>query len=255
MAVFVDGLIKPERPGSLLEPATTYLFPQSWLTLPLSFGLLMSPWGGHSVFPNIYRDMRHPHKYRKAVNYTYTFTFLLDLGMAVVGLLMFGDWTRDEITSNILLTPGYPKAISVFIVVVIAIIPLTKVPLNSRPIISTLEILTGVDIRALSPSSSLHGMSGFTRGCLKAAIRILTTILIVVIAIIFPSFDRIMALLGAVCCFTICLIMPLSFHLKLFGKEISRTEWWIDLVLIVVCTIMAIVSTVFACLPKKMLGA
>lgn len=175
--------------------------------------------------------------------------------MAVVGLLMFGDWTRDEITSNILLIPGYPKAISVFIVVAIAIIPLTKVPLNSRPIISTLEILLGLDARALSPSSRLQGMSGFTRGSLKAAIRILTVVLNVGIAIVFPSFDRIMTLLGAVCCFTICLIMPLSFHLKLFGKEISSAEWWMNWVLIVVCTIMAVVSTVFACLPKKMLGA
>jgi vesicular inhibitory amino acid transporter len=215
----------------------------------------MSPWGGHSVFPNIYRDMRHPHKYHRALRATYGFTFTTDLGMAVVGLLMFGDWTRDEITSNILLTPGYPQAISVFIVVAIAIIPLTKVPLNSRPIISTLEILTGLDTRALSPSQSLQGMSGLTRGLLKATIRILTMVLIVGIALVFPSFDRIMALLGAVCCFTICLIMPLSFHLKLFGKEISRTEWWIDWVLIVVCTVMAVVATVFACLPKKMLGA
>jgi vesicular inhibitory amino acid transporter len=255
VAVFTDGLIKPHQPGSLRDPATTYLFPQSWLTIPLSFGLLMSPWGGHSVFPNIYRDMRHPYKYRKAVNVTYVFTFIVDLGMAVVGLLMFGDLTRDEITSNILLTPGYPKAISIFIVVAIAIIPLTKVPLNSRPIISTLEILLGLDARALSPSPRLHGMSGFTRGILKAAIRILTTVLFVGVAIVFPSFDRIMTLLGAVCCFTICLIMPLSFHLKLFGKEISRAEWWMNLVLIVVCTIMAVVSTVFACLPKKMLGA
>ena len=39
--VFADGLVKPQAPGSLREPATTYLFPQNWYTLPLSFGLLM----------------------------------------------------------------------------------------------------------------------------------------------------------------------------------------------------------------------
>lgn len=50
--------------------------------------------------------------------------------MAVVGLLMFGDGVLDEITSNILTTPGYPKWISIFIVICIAIIPLTKVPLK-----------------------------------------------------------------------------------------------------------------------------
>lgn len=58
LIVIVDGLVKPDSPGSLLQPAATYLFPANWLTLPLSFGLLMSPWGGHGVFPNIYRDMR-----------------------------------------------------------------------------------------------------------------------------------------------------------------------------------------------------
>lgn len=74
--------------------------------------------------------MRHPYKYRKGVNITYSFTFVLDLSMAVVGLLMFGDGVRDEITSNILLTDGYPPALSLLIVIGIAIIPLTKVPLK-----------------------------------------------------------------------------------------------------------------------------
>ena len=90
VAVVADGLIKPEAPGSLRSPAKTFLFPENWGTLPLSFGLLMSPWGGHSVFPNIYRDMRHPYKYHRGVNITYAFTATLDLFMAVVGLLMFG---------------------------------------------------------------------------------------------------------------------------------------------------------------------
>lgn len=33
-----------------------------------------APWGGHGVFPNIYRDMRHPEKYRKSLWITYLFT-------------------------------------------------------------------------------------------------------------------------------------------------------------------------------------
>lgn len=57
--------------------------------------------------------------------------YLLDLSMAVVGLLMFGDGIRDEVTSNILKTKGYPEALSVCIVVFISIVPLTKVPLKS----------------------------------------------------------------------------------------------------------------------------
>lgn len=55
--VVIDGFTKKTTPGSLIEPAVTYLFPANWLTLPLSFGLLMSPWGGHSVFPNVSRPL------------------------------------------------------------------------------------------------------------------------------------------------------------------------------------------------------
>ena len=50
--------------------------------------------------------------------------------MAVIGLLMFGDELLDEITSNIVLTKGYPHAISVCMVALVSIIPLTKIPLK-----------------------------------------------------------------------------------------------------------------------------
>lgn len=98
-------------------------------------------------------------------------------------------------------------------------------------------------------------MSGFNRGLIKITIRILTQIVFVVIAIVFPSFDRIMTLLGSVCCFSICIILPLAFHLKLFGKELGKLEYWSNWLLIIVSSIMAVVSTVFACFPKETLGA
>ena len=52
--VVIDGLVKPDYPGSLREPATTYLFPENWLSIPLAYGLLASPWGAHSVFPSVW---------------------------------------------------------------------------------------------------------------------------------------------------------------------------------------------------------
>lgn len=256
LAVIVDGLIKPDAPGSLRQPAKTHLFPSNWMTLPISFGILMSPWGGHSVFPNIYRDMRHPYKYRKSVNITYGFTFSLDLLMAVIGLLMFGDGVKDEITRNILSsTHGYPSWISVFIAICVAIIPLTKIPLNARPIVSTLELFLGLDTRAMGDVATTHGLSGLSRGILKIVVRIVCVIVFVLLAILIPQFDTIMSLLGAVACFTICLILPCAFHLKLFGKELTRTQKMVDWGLIVVSSILALVSTAFNFVPKDKLGA
>ncbi|RMY55671.1 hypothetical protein D0863_13233 [Hortaea werneckii] len=254
LAIFVDGLIKPHAPGSVREPALTHLFPENWMTLPIAFGILMSPWGGHSVFPNIYRDMRHPYKYRRGVSITYSFTFSLDLFMAVVGYLMYGAGVKDEITRNVLLTPGYPHAINVLIVVCVAIIPLTKVPLNARPIVSTLELFLGLDARALADSAALTGLSGYTRGILKVVLRIGITILFVILAILVPQFDTIMSLLGAVACFTICIILPCAFHLKLFGHEIPRAQKALDWGLIIVSTALAVVSTAFNFVPVAQAG-
>ncbi|PQE30810.1 transmembrane amino acid transporter protein [Rutstroemia sp. NJR-2017a WRK4] len=253
--IIIDGFTKPHAPGSLVEPAKQYLFPANWLTLPLSFGLLMSPWGGHSVFPNIYKDMRHPYKFPKAVKYTFSFTYLLDAATAVIGILMFGDDVRDEITANILESSSYPRSLSLMICIFIVIIPLSKLPLNSRPIIALIESSCGLDARGMSDSPALTGLSGYTRGFLKIAIRISVLVLFVVIAIIFPSFDSIMSLMGSALCFTICVILPLMFYLKMFGKEISPRERSLDYFLIVVSSIMALVGTVWAFLPKELIGA
>ncbi|KAI9768451.1 MAG: hypothetical protein M1840_004860 [Geoglossum simile] len=252
---FIDGLIKPHAPGSLREPMPTHLFPEHWSTLPLSFGLIMSPWGGHSVFPNIYRDMRHPKKYNKSLKITYTSTYLLDVSMAIAGLLMFGEGVMDEITSNIITMSAYPKTLSILVVAFIAVIPLTKIPLNARPIVSTVEILSGLDPRAISDSQALIGMSGLTRGILKFSLRIFINAIFIVIAIIFPSFDRIMALLGSTLCFTICVILPLCFYLKIFGDDVPPKERILDYVLIAICSVMSLVGTVWAFLPKESIGA
>lgn len=130
--------------------------------------------------------------------------------------------------------------------------PFTNV-FSARPIVSTIELLFGLDPRTLAATSSLHGSSGLTRGILKITIRLFTTAVFVIIAIVFPEFDRIMTLLGAVACFSVCLILPLAFHLKLFGDKIGRWEYWGNWALLVLSAIMAVVSTIFACLPKDVI--
>ena len=52
---------------------------------------------------------------------------------------------------------------------------------------------------------------------MKIAIRIVTILMFLVIAIIFPSFDSIMAFMGSALCFTICVlyVCPFSQNHKL----------------------------------------
>lgn len=83
----------------------------------------------------------------------------------------------------------------------------------------------------------------------KILIRIFVIVSIVFIAIVFPSFDRIMALMGSLLCFTICIILPLAFYLKIFGAEVPIGERIFDWFLIIVSSVMAAVGTTWAFLP------
>ena len=168
---------------------------------------------------------------------------------------MFGDGVRDEITANILGTSGYPRVLSILLCVFIAIIPLTKLPLNARPIVSTIEIFSGLDLHAVSDSTSLTGLSGYTRGILKVAIRVFVIVIFVIISILFPAFDSIMAFMGSALCFTICVILPVLFYLKIFGKEIGTRERIFDYFLVTICSVLAVVGTLWAILPKRLVGA
>lgn len=202
------------------------------MTVPLAFGLLMSPWAGHSVFPSIYRDMRHGYKYPKALRVTFCFTvsrqpppslcthahththtrpehlthvtgagqYLLDATTAVAGLLMFGDAVGDEITSNILQTSGYPQTLKISMCIFIAIIPLTKTPLNARPITTMLEALLGLQKRNDPP----HAPQVTLRSIARAAVAVASLLCFTVVAVIFPSFDSVMAFMGSALSFTIC---------------------------------------------------
>jgi len=253
--VILCGLVKVTTPGSLIEPATTYLFPANWMTLPLSLGLLMSPWGGHSVFPNIYRDMRHPHKYTRAVSYTFGFTLCIDSLMAVIGYVMFGDGVRDEITANILDTTGYPNALNIILVIVIAIIPLTKIPLNAQPINATIEVVCGLRQQHVAGESTMVGLSATTRGLLKVLIRVCVLCVFLAVSIAFPAFDSIMAFMGSALCFTICVTLPLAFYLKLFGHELSVREKSLAWFVMLTSLMLSIIGTVWAFLPKELIGA
>lgn len=123
---------------------------------------------------------------------------------------------------------------------------------SARPIYNILEKLVGLDPQEMPRASGLLGLSGYTRGFLKFAIRIFTVAVIILIAILVPSFDTIMALMGSAMAFSICIVLPLAFHLKLFGKEMGMKEKVLNWFLIVVCSILAVIGTVWVFLPKQM---
>ena len=121
--------------------------------------------------------------------------------MAVVGFLMFGRGVKDEITANILEEMGYPAVTHILLVALIAIIPLTKVPLTAQPIVTTFEVLFGLRENAEEEGAGRRRLSSTAS---RAVVRVVTLLVFLAVAILFPAFDSIMAFMGSALCFTIC---------------------------------------------------
>jgi vesicular inhibitory amino acid transporter len=50
--------------------------------------------------------------------------------MAAIGYLLYGSDLLDEVTTNMIKTVGYGKAVKVVILILVAVVPLTKFPLQ-----------------------------------------------------------------------------------------------------------------------------
>ncbi|AMD22768.1 HHL002Cp [Eremothecium sinecaudum] len=218
LTILFAGLTKSTRPGSLLNPAETKLWPESFWSFCLSIGLLSACWSGHAVFPNLKSDMRHPEKFTSCLKVTYSITALTDIGIAIVGFLMFGGSVKDEVTKSVMLTEGYPNFVYGLISALMAIIPLAKTPLNSRPIVAILDVLSGV-----APNRD-DGKKSTFKGTVRFANRLLVNIVFAAVAIYFPEFDKLIAFLGAGLCFSICVVLPCLFYLRICKDRVKPWE-------------------------------
>ncbi|GME91148.1 unnamed protein product [[Candida] boidinii] len=218
LLVVILGLTKNTSPGSLLSPMPTNLYPKDFKDVLLALGIIMGPFGGHAIFPNLKSDMRHPDKFENTLKTTYLVTFLTDTTMALVGFAMFGLLVKDEVTKSILTTPGYPKFVYILICIMVSIVPLAKTPLNAGPIINIIEFIFGIASNS-SPQSEDSIKSNdklkFGINLLKILIKLFVNGMFVFVSIIYPKFDKIIGLSGASLCSIICIILPCSFYLKL----------------------------------------
>ncbi|KAH3683684.1 hypothetical protein WICPIJ_005368 [Wickerhamomyces pijperi] len=242
LTVLVSGLIKSDSPGSLLQFAPTNVLPESGADLLIAIGMLMAPFGGHSVFPNLKTDMRHPHRFEECLSVTYIITYFTDITMACIGFLMFGAGVKDEITKSVLLTEGYPSWIYYAICGLTAFVPFSKVALNAGPIAAILDLLTGCDVAVEKSEFSQQDTSPWWKPVVKFSNKIIVNAAFVFIAIIFPEFEKIIAFVGSGLCFTLCLILPACFYLHLCGDKINRWERFECYVIIVVSAILAVLG-------------
>jgi len=207
------GCLSDDAPGSgdLTHPEDIQLIAQPIISLPLSFGLIMSGYAGHSVFPSIYREMATPAQYPMLVDVSYITVVICYTVTMVVGYLMFGLDVESEVQLNLVTgtTIGVTHVVIAILLWLIAIIPMTKYALLANPVSLTLENLAFKD----TPSRNLSTKQEFMR----LGIRTGVSLLVLAVAIFYPDFESVMAFLGAFFSFTVSVLFPIACALKLFG--------------------------------------
>jgi len=169
---------------------------------------------------------------------------------------MFGDGIKDAITSNILRMSGYPESLTVIMCIFITIIPLTKIPLNARPLITTADVVCGVhkDYAHPTAASAAHQQPSALVLGMRAMIRVAVVLVLLGISILFPAFETMCAFLGAALTSLISIILPISFYLKLYHKDITKRESAISWFLLVLFSILGLVGTIWTFLPRHLVG-
>ncbi|ORX81667.1 hypothetical protein K493DRAFT_292641 [Basidiobolus meristosporus CBS 931.73] len=244
--VVINGFSTTVSPGSLLVPASTSLWPAMPWAIPISFGLLMAGFAGHAVFASIYRDMKCPEKFPAVLKYSYIITSVIYLVMAGGGYLMFGNSLQHEIIMNLVENPNYNQFLTRLVVWTVVLNPISKFGLTLNPANLILEVFF-----SNAPFNLNIRASKYRRIVFRTAL----CLFVCMVAILIPGFHRVMALLGSFSCFTISAILPLACHLQLFKNELTRGRKMFDWSLIGICSIMAIVGTVWTFLPAELIEA
>lgn len=201
IVIFICGFSTHIAPGSLFTPEYTNFYPLNLKSFLFSLGIFMAPWGGHPVFPELYRDMRHPSKYANCCKSSFSITFIFDYLIAVIGFLMFGVFCNDSIIKNLMGNSNYPSWVNPLICVFMGILPISKLPLVTKPIVTVYENIIGIPIK--QDGVSVRKLLG----------RFVFFSLLLATSLLFNSFGQLISFLGSLICFNICLTLPFLFYL------------------------------------------
>ncbi|KAK3140059.1 hypothetical protein QOZ80_5AG0394940 [Eleusine coracana subsp. coracana] len=177
--------------------------------LPVALGLYGYCYSGHSVFPNIYSSMKDRSQFPFVLLFCFIVCTIVYAGVAVSGFMMFGESTMSQFTLN-MPQEFIPSKIAIWMTIVN---PYTKYALTMTPVALSIE-------EALPKKMQNYLVGISVRTCL-----VLST---VVVALSFPYFALVMALLGSVFTMLVALILPCACYLSIKkGVPVhnNHTDW------------------------------
>ncbi|KAJ0393569.1 hypothetical protein P43SY_005138 [Pythium insidiosum] len=233
IGVAIDTTAPSYTIGSLLQPQPTELIADVD-RIPLSIGLTMVAFGGHSVFPSICSSMANRADYPKVLDIAYVVTVAVYGAIEIAGYLMFGTSTTKEITLNLIAV--YPGALTTVVIWMIAFNPMSKIPITVHPVALAIEelLLTPDEMRFETRRVKV----------IRALIRTAIGLTALLCALFIPHFARLTSFLGAFFAMMASVFYPCICYLKLYGHRLSTGEKVLNTTLACISLLFTIIGTI-----------
>ncbi|XP_039145241.1 amino acid transporter AVT1B-like [Dioscorea cayenensis subsp. rotundata] len=179
--------------------------PLDLANLPVALGLYGFCFSGHSVFPNIYSSMRTPSEFPSVMFYCFLICTIVYSGVAVLGYMMFGEFTKSQFTLN--LPPEFVA--SKLAIGTTVVNPLSKYALTMTPVALSLE--------EILPSNHQS----------RPVVLVIRTLLVLstlIVALKVPYFGFVMALLGSIFTMLVALILPCACYLSIQRRSTNYLQ-------------------------------
>ncbi|PRQ16254.1 putative amino acid transporter, transmembrane domain-containing protein [Rosa chinensis] len=168
-----------------------------WKGLPTALSLYAFCYGAHPVFPVLYSSMKQKNHFFKVLLITFFLCTVNYMLVAILGYLMFGKNVQSQLTLNMSTKLG-----SKIVIYTSLAAPMVKYALIISPIADAIE---------------MNLPSKWKSKLVWILVRTLLLVSTVVVALVFPYFESLTGLVGAILCVTISILLPCICYLKIFS--------------------------------------
>ncbi|KAK7306392.1 hypothetical protein VNO77_44330 [Canavalia gladiata] len=196
--------------------------------IPSISGLYVFGYGGHIVFPDLYKAMKDPSKFTKVSIVSFSVVTTLYMTLGFMGAKMFGNDVKSQITLS--MPPN--QIVTKIALWATVLTPMTKYALEFTPL--------AIQIEHALPSSMSMRTKMTIRGCLGSVL----LLVILTLALLVPYFEHVLSLTGSLVSVTICLIFPCVFYLKICWSQTTKPLLVLNLFLITFGFILGVMGTI-----------
>lgn len=205
-----------------------------------AIGNMVFAFSCHGTLLTVYRQMERPQDVNKLFDKVYLSGYMLKFIVGTAGYYIFAQNVSDQISLN-LPTQSLRIGVTLFVTFkkwLTYALPLEPVAID----LTKLAISYDTDIKIKSTKSN-RGFNFTIRSCLV----FLTGIL----AFFLPYFGLFQSLVGALCAGFLVLVFPIGFYLKLYGKQLTRKDYFLHCCLLALSIFLVIISSYYSLCSAK----